>query len=141
MITKYMLSSAAVLCLFGGVARSEEQPTVDPRGAVLCSYAITAALREMASVCLASDKDLTSVLDYGVDQHRAFVLRNSTSTASDLDVFEEEHGDLHDATCEDLAADGWMEWLDNIAAASAEFRSEIDELLATDREPVWNPCL
>lgn len=129
------------ICFLGNTSFADEVPKIDERGAVLCSYAITATMEAIRSECRPDSERLAKALNYSLNQHREFVLRNSESTEADLVKFESDQGSMHGASCDEITVEGWMRMLDLIEQDPRDFENRTDHLLSVDREPVWNPCL
>ena len=116
-------------------------PEWDPRGAVWCTYAITALLSEVQKTCLPDFKIAENTLADSLSKHHAFVRRNASETEKTLTAFEARQTDLREASCETLENEGWFSMIKDIEAKPAAYRADIDEILSVDRKPLWNPCL
>ena len=123
------------------LAAQDTAPAWDPRGAVLCTYVITALLAKVQDTCLPDHSTAKASLADSLAKHQAFVLRNTDETEASLIAFEAQQTDLKGASCATLESEGWLQMVEEIEKDPTSYRAEIDEILSVDRKPLWNPCL
>lgn len=135
---KSACSAATFAALIAMPVPAQEQIELDPRGAVLCSYAIVTSLSRYAETCDQGGPEVRRELDQLLDLHRDFVMRNGPASSSELSEFEAKHSSMGRQLCgnEDLAA-----MLTHIEQSLAAFGKDLRDSLSVDRKPVWNPCL
>ncbi|WP_299141627.1 hypothetical protein [uncultured Tateyamaria sp.] len=123
------------------LAAQQPIPEWDPRGAVWCTYVITAMLGKVQETCLPDHATAKASLADSLAKHRAFVRRNTSETKASLAAFEAQQTDLQGTSCQTLETEGWLRMVEDIESDPMSYRAEIDEILSVDRKPLWNPCL
>lgn len=120
------------------VGAQERKLEQDPRGAVLCSYAMISAMEGFRRQCHPGARDVAAAFEEVLRMHRDFVRRNADWSDDALNAFEAQQGTVEPDICDRPDVRPMYQ---AYSGDLTRLRKGTETLLSVDRKPVWNPCL